>query len=154
MRTYRGVVVVLSVVFLLFSAVMGARYDKLRKDRDSIGRYNYGISTPEQDARDQAEHVRIDGAQERIHSIVKPVSMTYYLMCLSFFVRAWGWSPSRKTAILGAVASLVMTVWSVGIDGGVSFDEVYPAWIVAALVLPALSMVVLPAKPAAVEAAA
>jgi len=151
MRTYRGVVVVFSFAFLLFSAVFGARYDKLRKDDWNIGYDPY--STPAQAAQERAKSARVEAAQERIHSIVKPVSLAYYLLLLGFFVRAWRVSPWRKVAILGGVASLFMTAWSMIVSRGASFDEVYPAWIVAALVLPALSLVVLPAASAEVKAA-
>lgn len=145
MRSYRNFLVVVSLAFVVFSAVFGARYTKLREDRRSIGRYSYGNPTREQSAREEAEQNRIDAAQDGIHSLVKPVSIAYYLLCLGFFIRVVKASPWRKLAIFGAVACVFMTLWSLVVGPGASFDEVYPAWIVAGIVLPLLQLVVLPA---------
>ena len=154
MSGYRGFVLVVSIAFVAFSAVLGGRYEKLREDWYRSGGIGYSDPTSAQAAQERAEKARIDAAQGRIHSIVKPVSIAYYLLLLGFFVRAWRLSPWRKVAILGGVASLIMTLWSMMVGPGASFDEVYPAWIVAALVLPALALIVRPAAPVRARAAA
>jgi hypothetical protein len=155
MRTWRSGLLLASAAFLVFSAVYGGRYTKLGKDRDSIGRYSYGASAAEV-ARQLRERARIDDDRDEIHSIVKVVSIVYFVTCLGFFVAAWRVSPRRKLAILGAVACVVMTLWSLLVDDGISFDEVYPAWIVAAIVFGALQLAMLerPDTPAAQKPAA
>jgi hypothetical protein len=135
MRNLQVVLVVAALAFGVFSVFFGL------KDSEIRGRWRMDETTAQEDRRHHE--------QDQIQSIVKPVSLAYFLFCLGFFIRAWKVSPRRWVAVVGAVGSLVMVLWSVLLDGGgISFDEVYPAWILAAVVLPILqSLTLRPAAP-------
>jgi hypothetical protein len=127
MNGFRGLLVATSVAFAVFSGAYGVKYDNVRHTRDFSWSGRSVDPTPE---------------LESIHAKVKPVSIVYFLFSLGFFARAVRRSPWRKVCVFAIVASAVMILWSAGLDGGASFDEVYPAWIVAAIVIGSLQLVV------------
>ena len=152
MRSYRNLLILASLAFIVFSAVNGVKYEKLREEMWTAGRYSFAPA-PAAKERDAARRARIELRQDKIHSLVKPTSIAYFLLCLGFFVRVWSTSSWRKLALVGAFVSLAMILWSLLLGPAVSFDEVYPAWIAAAVVLLILHLVVLP-RGAAQEKAA
>ena len=46
MKGYRNFLIVVSAAFLVFSALYGSGYDKLRQDYGAVGRYSYGFVLP------------------------------------------------------------------------------------------------------------
>lgn len=152
MKSYRNFLIVASLAFLAFSVVYGAKASELSKDWSSVF-YSYSQS-PDREERDRIEYARIAAEKDRVHAIVKPVSIAYYLLCLGFFGAVARHSHRRKLAILGVVACAFMTLWSILVGPRISFDEVYPAWIVAAIVLVVLQLVVSSPAPAEVKESA
>jgi hypothetical protein len=127
MNGLRGLLVATSVAFAVFSGAYGAKYDEVRH----AGGFSWS-----------ARSVDRTPELESIHATVKPVSIVYFLFSLGLFARAVRRSPWRKLCVLGIVASAFMTFWSALLSGAVSFDEVYPAWVVAAAVIGTLQLVV------------
>jgi len=119
MKGFAGLVVALSA-FVVFSVTYGARYGRLR-----------GYERYEQTAAERNE----------IHSTVKAVSIPYYLLCLGFFVGVLRNSVLRKTPIAGILICVVMILWSLILSSAVSFDEVFLAWVGAAVLLAILQLV-------------
>lgn len=77
----------------------------------------------------------------RIHGIVQPASYAYFLLCLGFFsFLTWSSSNLRWQNAFGCVVSLAMLVWSTMLSSAISFNEVFAAWIAAALVLGGLAV--------------
>jgi len=124
MKKLGGILVAVSIAFVVFSVVYAAKYEKLREDYRRTG-YTGDYDAFKRNA-------------DRIHSVVKPVSLAYFGLFLALFIRAVRVPIRRAVSIVGIVAAVFMGLWSAMLDGGISFDEVYPAWIVAALVLPGL----------------
>ena len=120
MKGFAWFLVALSLAFVVFSITYGVRYGRLR----GVDRY---------EERERYE----------IHSTVKAVSIPYYLLCLGFFVGVLRTSPLQKSPIAGILVSVVMTAWSFILGSAVSFDEVFLAWVGAAVLLAILKLVAL-----------
>ena len=78
---------------------------------------------------------------DRVHGVVMPVSLVYFAACLAFFsLIAWKGASPRRWLPLGALAlCLVMLIWTTMLGPAISFNEVYPAWMGAGIVLGVLA---------------
>jgi hypothetical protein len=128
MKRFAVVLVAASVGFAAFSAYYGQRYDYL-SDYFS-GRWR------------QTSSERND-----IHVLVKAVSLPYFLVALSFFSRAYKACGRRAASVAGMLGAVAMTGWTLIVGNAASFDEVYPAWIAAAVVIGGLAGAVAKAPP-------
>jgi hypothetical protein len=127
MKSLLGILVTVSVAFGVFSAASGASYEAARRGR--FGGYASLDARPDQ------------GKMRRIHAVVKPVSILFFLGGLSAFVKGLRVT-RRKVAIAGILVCALMAAWSALLGPAVSFDEVYPAWILATVVLIAVQVAV------------
>jgi hypothetical protein len=110
--------IVVSLGFGIFSVAYGLEYGEHR---------NY---------RADPETSRLDDiAKDEIHTTVKAVSIPFFLFCLGFFAKAVMRRGARKFAIPGILISFVMFGWTLLLSRAVSFDEVFVAWVAAALLL-------------------
>jgi hypothetical protein len=136
MKGFAAFIVAASVAFAAFSGYYGSEYD------DARGLYFT-------DRRPAAVSEMSD-----IHTTVKAVSLPYFLVALSFFSRAYKAFGRRGASAAGMLGSLAMTGWTLIVGPAASFDEVYPAWIAAAVVIGGLAAAVAkaPARAAAVDA--
>lgn len=72
--------------------------------------------------------------QQTLHVIVMAFSLPYFLLALGTFVTSAIQSDTKGWRIGGyvaAFAALAMVIWSILLSVAVSFDEVFPAWLVA-----------------------
>jgi hypothetical protein len=135
-----------SVAFMAFSWVYGEKIDDLRASlwrRDNGGR-----------SREEADraYASFESRRSELHQVVTVASVVYYVGAAAILFVAFrstrrkGW---RIALVAGAVVALVMAAWSLLLSGAISFDEVFPAWLVASGVLGVLSLACLwaPAQP-------
>ena len=112
MKGFAWFLVAFSLVFVVCSVVLGMQAGEI----NFYDRYEAGVA--ERDA---------------VHSIVQMMSVPYFLLGLVLF--ALSLKVRKGVAIAGLVVSVLMLAWSLMLSGHVSFDEVFPAWVVAGLVL-------------------
>ena len=74
--------------------------------------------------------------RDDLHFTVQLLSVPYFLLSLVLF--ALNLKARKGVGIAGILISVVMLLWSLILSGGVSFDEVFPAWILAGIVLATL----------------
>ncbi len=120
-RLAYGVILLASIAMIVFSCVVAYEIGDLpRKD---YSRFSRDLSN--------------------LHAIVKAVSLTVFLS--TFFVFLLGYrgtsagSRQRYALLLGMLGCLVIAFWSLLLSGGVSFDEVWPAWVIASAFFALLS---------------
>ena len=75
-------------------------------------------------------------------STVKAISIPYYLVSLGFFVGVLRATSLRKTSIVAIFVCVVMVAWSLILSARASFDEVYLAWVAAAIIIAILGLMV------------
>ena len=130
----------LSLMFAIVSGVLGVQSTQLRSD--------YSWNSDEGDSFEQFERDRAD-----LHLVVQGVSVPYFLVCGVAFGLSLALLSRRVLPIIGIVISLSMLLWSFAIGPGASFDEVFPAWILAALVLGTFQLILGLSRPRLVEVA-
>jgi len=123
--------VVLAVLSLCFLAVVvryGLRIDATR-------RAQYGAED------DQIEHLRQSLSDDQL--IVTAASLGYYAFAgavMSIGAVAGRKLPWRLALGIATAGCVGMAIWSLLLSGAISFDEVYPAWIVFTLLLAGLGV--------------
>lgn len=116
---------VLAICFAAFSAYYGNRI---------------GANRPSFDATDEEFHAYRQ-QQRTDHEIIKLVSVPFFLGACSVMSLALvqggtvTWKICQAIAIAGALG---MGIWTLLLDAAVSFDEVYAAWVIFALLLAVL----------------
>lgn len=131
MKALAGLLVAASVAFCIFSIAQGNSYGRLRQDYSRA--YNYPN-------KEQIQS-RVETSQGELLSTVKVVSSLYYLLSLGFFVGVLKTTPRRTGPIIGIVICVVMLGWTLILSRAASFDEVYPGWVAAAILLAILQLV-------------
>ena len=121
MKTLHVTLCILSACFIIFSLTFASKVNRARNGYPP----------------DYAQIVRKTDA---LHHVIKPVSLVYFLGAFGVF--AAGLKKSKTLSIIAATVALLMAGWSCLLSGAISFDEVYPAWMVAASVIGVLSFVV------------
>lgn len=128
MKVLTIVLLALSVPFLILSMVYGIEAGSLRSSSWGQG-----------DAAFQAARQK----QQTLHLIVMAFSIPYFLVALGTFVASGLLSRGKGWRIVGFVAgflALVMVVWTLMLSGAVSYDEVFPAWLVAGVLFGVLGI--------------
>lgn len=129
MKVLSIILVALTLPFLILSVVYGIESGDLRSGSWGLGDAAY------QAARQQ---------QQKLHLIVMAFSIPYFLLALGTFItsaiqsRSKGW---RSVGFLAAFVALAMTGWSLLLSGAISFDETFPAWLVAGVLFGILGIV-------------
>lgn len=140
------IVAAVSVMFGIFSVVCGA---------EAMGQhpsYRYGQSRTES----ERAYERFERSRRKLHNIVRGVSIPFFLACLGVFgtsfFRSKGRRAWRVSASIGMAVALLMTGWSCILSGGVSFNEVFAAWIGASVLFAGLALAGVLQKPTFVNA--
>ena len=115
MKGVAWLLVAVSLLFVVCSIVLGV----IAGDINYYG--NYAAAVEERDA---------------LHLMVQLVSVPYFLISLVVF--ALNLRYRKGVCITGIIISVAMLLWSLVLSGAVSFDEVFPAWIAAGIVLAVL----------------
>lgn len=124
MRALAGFLTLASIALGAFSIANGYRYGQLRDEGWRYSRRN-----------DALLERRVEREQQEIHTMVKAVSIPYFLLTLGLFVGVLRSTPRRKGPIAAIVICVLMLGWTLIVSSAASFDEVYPAWVVATVIL-------------------
>ncbi len=84
-----------------------------------------------------------DTSNKILHSTVKVVSLIFYVPAFGVFLLGYRKASAgrwRYALLLGMAGTLLMSFWSLILSGQVSFDEVWPAWLLASLLFAVLSV--------------
>ncbi len=132
MKVFAVLLVALSVAFGIFSIANGVSYDELNSA------WSRSYDHPDR----ERIRARIAQSQEEVLSTVKAISIPYYLVSLGFFVGVLRATSLRKTSIVAIFVCVVMVAWSLILSARASFDEVYLAWVAAAIIIAILGLMV------------
>lgn len=129
MKVLTIILLAITLPFLILSIVYGIEAGDLR-----------GNSWRQGDAAFRAARQQ----QEKLHLIVMAFSIPYFLLALGTLVmsaiqsRPKGW---RIVCSIAGFVALSMIVWTILLSGAVSYDEVFPAWLVAGVLFGVLGII-------------
>jgi hypothetical protein len=121
----------LTILFLAASVYLGLQASEMRAAAWDAGNRGY------ENSRSQLTE---------LHMIVMGYSLPYFALGLAAFMALAlksGATVWRIGGGFGALVALGMIGWTLLLSGAISFDETYPAWIVAGVLLGALGVAAL-----------